>query len=318
MRPQNIVLLALTASSASAAPVGFGSFGSGGSTTSSNPFSGSFGGGSTSGGSTTSRFGNFFGGGSSNPFSGFFGGSSTGGSTTSSNPFGGFFGGGSTTGGTTSNGGTTNSGSNSTSSPASPGTSACPSIEILSARGTTEPQSGSAGMRPIFTAISSTISPLTSTVYNVVYPADFNFATGPATGATDIVNRINSQSSKCPNQKFVLAGYSQGAMVVVQAMNKLTDQADKIPAVIMFGDPYYNPSSAASAGTAKGSGGSSGGLSLGGSTSIPSAFVGKTKDYCDSGDAVCQTHTFTITATHLGYGSKYAQDAAQFVASKVK
>ncbi|KAJ3050575.1 hypothetical protein HK097_008421 [Rhizophlyctis rosea] len=304
MRPQ-LFVVALAASSASAAPAfGFGSSDS--SSTSTSRFGNFFGGssgGSTSGGSS------FFGGGGSSFFGG--GGSS-------------FFGGGGLGGTRTTDAAappaatstTTPGGNGGSSGGAQPGTSSCPSIEIISARGTTEPQSGSRGMAPIFSAITRSVSPLNANVYNVVYPASMNFATGPSTGAADVLKRIQSQSTKCPNQKFVLAGYSQGAMVITQSLSKITSYADRVAAVIMFGNPYYQPSSAAAAGTAKGSGGRK--ASFGGNTSLPSAFTAKTKDYCDSGDAVCQTGAFTITATHLGYGNKYASDAAAFVASKVK
>ncbi|KAJ3036226.1 hypothetical protein HDV00_002981 [Rhizophlyctis rosea] len=210
----------------------------------------------------------------------------------------------------------TGSGTGGSSSGVQPGTSSCPSIEIISARGTGEPQSGSLGMAPIFSAIQSAISPYTQSIYNVVYPASADFFSSPAIGASDLQSHIQSQITKCPNQKFVLAGYSQGAMVIVQGMNKITSLADKVVACILFGDPYFDSSSPAAYGTAKGSG-TSGGFGIAG-YSIPSVFVGKTRDYCDAGDGVCVTHSFTITAAHLGYGSKYASDAAQFVASRLK
>jgi predicted esterase len=43
--------------------------------------------------------------------------------------------------------------------------------------------------------------------------ADSNFATGPGIGASDLIRHVNGRLASCPNMKFVLVGYSQGAMV---------------------------------------------------------------------------------------------------------
>lgn len=44
-------------------------------------------------------------------------------------------------------------------------------------------------------------------------PADTNFATGPSIGAADLISHVNGRLATCPDMKFVLVGYSQGAMV---------------------------------------------------------------------------------------------------------
>src|ERR1700712_1748918 len=76
----------------------------------------------------------------------------------------------------------------------------------------------------------------------------------PAIGTDDTINRLNSQSKACPEQKFALVGYSQGAGVMHAAMGppgpplpklpsprpKLDpDVIPKITAVVMFGDPGF-------------------------------------------------------------------------------
>ncbi|KAJ3051083.1 hypothetical protein HK097_007946 [Rhizophlyctis rosea] len=194
------------------------------------------------------------------------------------------------------------------------GTSTCPSIEIIAARGTTESQTNPTGMRPIFNEISRQISPFNQNVYNVVYPASFNFGTGPSVGAADVISRLRSQSARCPNQKYVLAGYSQGAMVIVTALRDsgISAYDGKIAAIILFGNPYYDPFSAAAAGTQAGR--SVSGFSR---PKIPDNFVGRARDWCDSGDGVCTTGGFAITSAHLAYGNKYPSEAAQFVKSKL-
>lgn len=52
----------------------------------------------------------------------------------------------------------------------------------------------------------------------MVDTADTNFATGPAIGAADLVRHVNNRLATCPNTKFVLIGYSQGAMVTGKSL----------------------------------------------------------------------------------------------------
>lgn len=54
-------------------------------------------------------------------------------------------------------------------------------------------------------------------------------------GVTELLGRIKSVSSSCPNTKFVLGGYSQGAIVVDRALGKLNEQ--NIIFAATFGDP---------------------------------------------------------------------------------
>jgi cutinase len=56
-------------------------------------------------------------------------------------------------------------------------------------------------------------------------------------GADDIVKRLKQKDTECPNQKFALVGYSQGAMATHTAMSQLPAKIqDKILAVVMYGD----------------------------------------------------------------------------------
>jgi type IV secretory pathway VirJ component len=60
-----------------------------------------------------------------------------------------------------------------------------------------------------------------------------------STGVTDVINRLTEQDKACPNQKFALVGYSQGAGVMRGAAPKIPQaiQDRKIAAVVMYGDP---------------------------------------------------------------------------------
>jgi hypothetical protein len=53
-----------------------------------------------------------------------------------------------------------------------------------------------------------------------------------------VVQYFNSKSKQCPNQKYVIVGYSQGCVVQRRAMVKLDAPVlEKIIAVVTFGDP---------------------------------------------------------------------------------
>ncbi len=55
------------------------------------------------------------------------------------------------------------------------------------------------------------------------------------TGVTELLGRIKTISKTCPSTKFVLGGYSQGAMVLGRAFEKL--DGNKIIFAATFGDP---------------------------------------------------------------------------------
>jgi cutinase len=70
------------------------------------------------------------------------------------------------------------------------------------------------------------------------YPADAT-AISVSTGSNDTVQRLSTQDIACPDQKFALVGYSQGAGVMRRAAPAISPsiQQSKILAVVMFGDP---------------------------------------------------------------------------------
>lgn len=58
------------------------------------------------------------------------------------------------------------------------------------------------------------------------------------TGAKDVINRLKTQAAACPDAKFALVGYSQGASVIRTAAKSITpDLEKKIVAVVLYGDP---------------------------------------------------------------------------------
>ncbi|WP_262062768.1 cutinase family protein [Streptomyces sp. STR69] len=183
----------------------------------------------------------------------------------------------------------------------------CADLDVVAARGTFEP--GTLGLivgDPVFSALQQKITGKTLSSYAVNYPADLSL-TSAATGNLDTVNHVNAQAAACPNQRFILVGYSQGANVVDNSMGISSDGAvvggpivatipaavePRIAAVLLFGNPIR---------------------ALG--KSVTGTYQSRTIDFCATGDPICQNGGTDVLA-HLGYTSD-AGAAATFAAGKV-
>jgi hypothetical protein len=71
------------------------------------------------------------------------------------------------------------------------------------------------------------------------YPASIAFNSITA-GITDVNKRLNQMSKECPDMKFAIVGYSQGAGVMHAAAASFSAEVKpKIIAAVMFGDPAH-------------------------------------------------------------------------------
>ncbi|MFG2783915.1 cutinase family protein [Streptomyces prunicolor] len=183
----------------------------------------------------------------------------------------------------------------------------CSDLDVVAARGTFEP--GTLGLivgDPVFSALQKKITGKTLTSYAVNYPADLSL-TSAATGNLDVVNHVNAQAAACPNQRFILVGYSQGANVVDNSIGISSDGAvvgspivatipaalaPRVAAVLLFGNPIR---------------------ALG--KSVTGTYQSRTIDFCANGDPICQNGGTDVGA-HLGYTAN-ADAAATFAAGKV-
>jgi cutinase len=183
----------------------------------------------------------------------------------------------------------------------------CSDLDVVAARGTFEP--GTLGVivgDPVFSALQQKITGKSLSSYAVNYPADLSL-TSAATGNADVVNHVNAQAAACPNQRFILVGYSQGANVVDNSIGISSDGAvvgspivatipaavePKVAAVLLFGNPIR---------------------ALG--KSVTGTYQSRTIDFCANGDPICQNGGTDVLA-HLGYTSD-ADAAATFAAGKV-
>jgi len=182
----------------------------------------------------------------------------------------------------------------------------CSDVHVVFARGSTElPGLGITGT-PFVNALKSRLPGKTVSSYAVNYAADI-LQTSAGPGATDMTRNVRSVAQRCPNTKFVLGGYSQGASVTDISIGIRTflgfgetiptELAPRIAAIAVFGNP----------------------LRLFGQD-IPKAsqlYGSKAIDICAAGDPVC-AGGFNFLA-HLSYpidGS--TTRAAEFAASKLR
>ncbi|WP_267897887.1 cutinase family protein [Nocardia suismassiliense] len=181
--------------------------------------------------------------------------------------------------------------------------SPCTAVEVVVARGTNEPgYLGSGVGDPLYATLQQTL-PVSSSAYRVNYPADLMDPTSISRGTQDMTAHIMWQSSICPDQRFILVGYSQGAVVthgvlgtgIVTALGGMHtlpfDMEWRVAAVLLFGDP----------------------VRLVG-WNVPDLYGWRTANYCTGGDPVCGAG-FDFGA-HGNYG--WAMwPAAEFAASRV-
>jgi len=171
---------------------------------------------------------------------------------------------------------------------------------FYTARGTGEPVLPSYGIivgDPLFAATRRLIPGLTG--YKVNYPASFQAASKIA-GVDDAAAYLEKKSQACPDQKYVLVGYSQGADVMHGAAAKINAALyPRIVAIVMFGDPGNKGPSAVSP--------------LGGPVPVfPAELQSKLKENCAPGDPICSAGT--NRGAHLTYSTgDYMSSSAGYI-----
>lgn len=109
------------------------------------------------------------------------------------------------------------------------------------------------------------------------------------------VDLINQAAIECPTSKIVLTGYSQGAALVVNALQNVSDAVkDQVASAVCFGDTQQFQD---------------GGV-------IPGFDTDKTALYCNTGDVICETGVLIVTDAHANY-TNYVSDASAFIQSRL-
>ncbi|MDN5920694.1 MAG: cutinase family protein [Pseudonocardia sp.] len=190
--------------------------------------------------------------------------------------------------------------------PGQPGTPGhCSEIDVVFARGTNQPPGFGRVGDAFFDALLPRLPGRTVSRYAVNYPADSQQVFG--IGTNDVIQHVTQVGTSCPQTRFVLGGYSQGASVVSAAIGvptpgMVTDalpawSGSRVAAVVVFGSPL-----------------GAGGRSI---DSVPSPFRGQSAEFCTMGDTVCGGRG-PFPGTHHSYPTSGAtEQAARFATQRL-
>ncbi|MGV0746831.1 cutinase family protein [Mycolicibacter heraklionensis] len=176
----------------------------------------------------------------------------------------------------------------------------CPDVEVVFARGTSEPP----GLGRVGDGLVNALRNQTSRsvgAYAVNYPASYDFGRA-ADGANDASGHIMWMVENCPGTRLVLGGYSQGAAIIdIVAAAPVPgfgftaplppEAADHVAAIAVFGNPSTK---------------------IGQPLTNSPVYGFKTIDLCTDGDPVCSPGR--IFSAHSGYTPGMTNQAASFVA----
>ncbi|MGE2721965.1 cutinase family protein [Mycolicibacterium celeriflavum] len=179
----------------------------------------------------------------------------------------------------------------------------CPDVEIVFARGTTEPP-GVGGIGQAFVdSVRGRLGDRSVAVYAVNYPASRDFAVSTRAGADDTRVHVQSMAADCPATKMVLGGYSQGAAVMDVATGALAPTvAPHVAAVALFGGPRSSFADR---------------LSPGPLPSVGPGYAAKTIDLCVPNDPICFEGGRDMGA-HVAYvQAGLVNQAAEFAAGRI-
>ncbi|HEX6355426.1 cutinase family protein [Actinophytocola sp.] len=200
----------------------------------------------------------------------------------------------------------------------------CADVHVITARGSTEaPGEGSTGA--LVTQIVNT-SDQTLSRAAVDYPATLtNYANSSAQGVSALTTQLTNQVRECPDQKIVLAGFSQGAHVVLDVLGGggggvlgtatppiSSSIARHVTAVTTFGDPRHVVDQPFEVGTS-----TRDGLFPRSADQLRTlaGFADRIQAFCDSGDTFCDRGL--NIAVHSTYLRRRQDDAATFVLDKI-
>jgi hypothetical protein len=144
---------------------------------------------------------------------------------------------------------------------------------------------------------------------SILKPEGAGYQKSVHSGIENLVQLVENRAHACASEKLVLAGFSQGAQVVHSALSQLSSVASHVGAVVLFGDPHFDPHSRAAQGTFSPKRHGILGLP---DHDFPPAFA-NVASYCKGGDWICQGEPNTTTA-HGQYAPKFTEQAAQKVA----
>jgi len=179
----------------------------------------------------------------------------------------------------------------------------CPDVEVVFARGTTEPP-GVGGIGQAFVdSLRARVGPRSVGVYAVNYPASNDFVISTPAGANDASAHIQSMAGNCPGTRMVLGGYSQGAAVIDMATNAMPAAvANHVAADAVFGAPRSTFADT---------------LAPGPSAVTGPLYVGKTLELCVPNDPICWESGWDMRAHGAYVQTGMVDQAADYAAGRL-
>ena len=184
-----------------------------------------------------------------------------------------------------------------------PSAAPCPDVEVVFARGTTEPP-GVGGIGQAFVdSVRSQVGGRSVGVYAVNYPASNDFSRSAPAGGDDMSAHVQAMAANCPDTRMVLGGYSQGAAVVDLATTSMpADVADNVAAAAEFGGARSTFADS---------------LSPGPLPSVGPLYTAKTIEMCVPNDPICYQGGSDMRAHGAYVQTGMVNEAAVFAASRV-
>ncbi|MEU7905483.1 cutinase family protein [Actinoplanes sp. NPDC049118] len=187
---------------------------------------------------------------------------------------------------------------------------ACPDVEIVGARGTTERPGLGVVLGPLAQQLTRGLAQSVRATA-VDYPASFNYQASVRQGVSALSAQLRRTAAACARTRFVLMGYSQGADVMGDALaggraaqpTVPAALSDRVAAVLFFGDPTFTAGEPFNV-----TDGTRSGILARGDGRLD-AFADRTRSFCNRNDRFCQGGT--SLAAHLDY-AKFFGDALAF------
>jgi pimeloyl-ACP methyl ester carboxylesterase len=203
-------------------------------------------------------------------------------------------------------------------------TATCPDVEVISVRGMGEP-AGTPGwvIGPIVDAMQQGLTQGVSS-YPLPYAATADLIANTNQGITLLVQHLNQKIKACPKTRYVVIGFSLGALVVGEGFARPatrypgvvttaipTSVDTRLVAAIVLGDGRFNANSPEAAGTFWP------GVSApyARATGSFSRWGNRVRDVCNAQDGICQAipGTQSTEIAHQDY-VKYKDALTQYVA----
>lgn len=201
----------------------------------------------------------------------------------------------------------------------------CSPYLVITARGTGEPPRKQL-LGPVVRAIQEA-RPDEVQKLDLDYPADTEINAGATQGARTLIDTLNVQAEHCPEQQTILLGYSQGALLigdalasaearlVGQTVGEVSEEAsDQILAVVFYGNPRFVGVDPTGFGSFD--------VDTNGLLPRPPAsftrYEDRMRDYCVGDDFICQATLSIEDEGHVAYYTNGMQsDGAAYVITRM-